>query len=112
MDDLSENLNQILSDPVQMSKIMELASQLGGTAQEGPKERFSVAPEQLQRIISLLGRGDGKEECLLKALTPFLTPEKAQKMARAVKAAKLSKIITGVLQEQRSGQEAECTAGI
>lgn len=106
MDDLSEKLNQVLSDPVQMSKIMEMAAQLGGTAPEAPKEQFSVAPEQLQRMISLLGSSGGKEECLLKALTPFLTPEKAQKMARAVHAAKLSKIITRVLQEQRSGQEA------
>lgn len=111
MDDFSEKVNQILSDPAQMAKVMEMAAKLGGT-QEAPKETFSVAPEQLQRMISLLGSSDGKEECLLRALMPFLTPEKAQKMTRAVHAAKLSKIITRVLQEQHSGQEAGCTVGI
>lgn len=105
MDDLSEKLNQVLSDPEQMAKIMELAGKLGASPpSDNPSSSdipFSAAPEQIGRIMSMLG-SSGKEEGLLRALRPYLPPEKADKMARAVRYAKLSKIISKVLQEQGS----------
>lgn len=105
MEDLTEKLNQVLNDPAQMSQIFELAKQLGGTAPqpEEPSATLPVAPEQLQRILSMLNCAGGKEEELLRALGPFLSPEKAQKLSKAVQAARMSKIITRVLHEQRAG---------
>lgn len=105
MDDFSEKINQVLSDPEQMSKIMEMAKQLGGnTPQEVPQmpQELPVAPEQLQRILSLINTSGGKEESLLSALNPFLSPEKSRKMAKAVRAAKMSKIISQALNRTHS----------
>lgn len=105
MEDLSEKLNQVMNDPEQMSRIMELAKQLGGSmpSSEAPPASLPVAPEQIQRILSLVNCAGGKEEALLRALGPFLSPEKAQKLFKAVQAARMSKIITQVLHEQRAG---------
>lgn len=103
MEDISEKLNQILSDPQQMSQIMELAQQLGGTVQPSTPSApaaLPVNPEQLQKILSMLNSAGNKEDALLCALQPYLSPEKADKLRRAVTAAKLSKIITLALQEQ------------
>lgn len=103
MDDFSEKINQVLSDPGQMAKIMELAKQFSAdTASDVPPmpQDFAVAPEQLQRILSLLNTSGGKEECLLNALDPFLSPEKSRKMAKAVRAARMSKIISQALHDQ------------
>lgn len=105
MEDISEKLNQILSDPEQMSQIAALAQNLGSSPPqaEGNTLPFHIPPEQLQRVFSLLNKADGKEESLLKALRPFLSGEKAQKMSRAVQAARLSRIISQVLNEQHGG---------
>ena len=104
MEDLTEKLNQVLNDPAQMSQIFELAKQLGGSVPQTqePPTSLPVAPEQLQRILSMIGSAGGKEEALLRALGPFLSPKKAQKLSKAVQAARMSKIITQVLHEQRA----------
>ncbi len=108
MDDLTEKLNQVLADSEQMAKIMELAGKLGDMPQdEGATPAglpFSCDPELIGRIFRMLG-GTGSEDSLVKALRPYLPPDKADKMSRAVRYAKLSKVISKVLQEQRSSQE-------
>lgn len=103
MDDLSEKLNQVLNDPAQMAKIMELAGKLGVQSPleaSPPDAPFPAAPEQIGKIMSMLSC-TGNEEGLLRALRPYLPPEKAEKMSRAIRYARLSKIISQVLQEQR-----------
>lgn len=108
MDDFSEKINQVLSDPEQMARIMELAKQFGGAEQHSapPTQQappsIPIAPEQIQRILSLLNTAGGKEESLLRALGPFLSAEKSQKMSKAVQAARMSKIISQVLKERNS----------
>lgn len=102
VDDFSERISQVMSDPAQMAQIMEMANRLGG---QPPQEPPSAAPcpEQVQRILSLFGSCGGKEEALIDALCPFLPPEKANKLRRAVRAARLSETVSKVLQEQTGG---------
>lgn len=104
MDEFSEKINQVLSDPEQMAKIMELAGKLGGDVpkEKPPAPEMPFQEEQIGRIMTMLSHC-GSEDGLLKALRPYLPPEKAEKMSRAVRYAKLSKIISQVLQEQRTG---------
>lgn len=107
MNDLSQKINQVLSDPEQMSKIMEMAKQFGGSEQSESQPQpapqpLPIAPEQLQKIISLMNHSGGKEESLLKALEPFLSADKAHKMAKAVQAAKMSKIISQAFKQQHA----------
>lgn len=104
MDDLSEKLNQVLNDPDQMAKIMELAGKLGGTPSPDapPLSETMFEPEQISKVLSMMNHCSN-EEGLLKALRPYLPPEKAEKMSRAIRYAKLSKIVSRVLQEQRQG---------
>lgn len=106
MDDLTEKLNQVLSDPEQMARIMELAGKFGAAEETAEPDGlpFSFAPDQIGRIMAMFGSG-GKEEGLVRALRPYLPPEKAQKMSRAIRCARLSKVISNVLQEQSSSQE-------
>ncbi len=106
MDDLTDKLNQVLADPEQMARIMEMAKKLGCSEQqcEAADLPFSFPSEQLGKIMSMFG-SSGNEDGLINALRPYLPPEKAKKMSRAFRYAKLSKIIANVLQEQSSSQE-------
>lgn len=101
MSDLSERISQVMSDPAQMAQLMEMARQFGLQPPEQPSEQpqTSPCPEQIQRILSVFGSSGSKEETLVSALCPFLAPAKAEKLRRAVRAAKLSEAVTRVLQE-------------
>lgn len=111
MSELDEKLNSILSNPAMMQQIMSIAQSLNQTAgeksQQTPQqaaapvqqssESFSdhaLNPNLLSKVASIMQRGsiDKNQESLLKALRPYLSRQKLEKLERAMHAAKMAGI--------------------
>lgn len=110
MDDLTAQLNQILSDPEQMAQISQLASSLGLGQQSEPTEPPREAPDEsdamsetLGKLLPLLTQSGGKEAQVFRALRPYLSPENQQRADRALRAAKLSRLAKVALKEFGDG---------
>ena len=99
MSELDEKLNSILSNPAMMQQIMSIAQSLNqseqGKSQQPPQQvtppvqqsadAFSdhgLNPNLLSKIASIMQRGsiDKNQESLLKALRPYLSRQKLEKL--------------------------------
>ena len=98
-----DKLNQILSDPDSMAKIMSLAQSLGGSsaASAGPPEPPPKAPppppddafvKGILRLMQQAQHTDKRQEALLCALKPYLAPERQARIDEALRIAKLSQL--------------------
>lgn len=105
MSELDEKLNSILSNPQMMQQIMSLAQTLGQNTQSGeenaqPKQQQRNAsdsglnPSILSKFSNIMQHGtiDRDQQSLLKALSPYLSRTKLQKLERAMHAAKMARI--------------------
>lgn len=102
MDDLSEKLGSILSDPSAMKEIAQLASQLGvespgvHTAPEAPKKPESAdALSMMSGLMPLMGTLSKEDDTtrLLDAIRPFLSDERREKLDKAKKMLKMMKLL-------------------
>lgn len=97
MADWQEQLNTILSDPDAMAQIAALAQSIGGGAPEQAQQGASAdaAPdaELLGRLAPLMGQlrssGSGEAAALLRALRPYLSEKRRDKVERAAQLARL-----------------------
>ena len=98
-----DKLNQILSDPDSMEKIMSLAQSLGGpsAAPNGPPDPPPKPPppppddafvKGILRLMQQAQHTDKRQEALLCALKPYLAPERQAKIDEALRIAKLSQL--------------------
>ena len=98
-----DKLNQILSDPDSMAKIMNLAQSLGGpsAATNGPPDPPPKPPppppddafvKGILRLMQQAQHTDKRQEALLCALKPYLAPERQAKIDEALRIAKLSQL--------------------
>ena len=109
MSELDEKLNSILSNPATMQQIMSLAQALNQSEAQRQSTNSTAPPQQsaepavkeapfnpnlLNKIAGLMERGsiDKNQESLLKALGPYLSRQKLQKLERAMHAAKMAGI--------------------
>ena len=107
MSELDEKLNSILSNPAMMQQIMSLAQALNQSEAQRQSTNSTAPPQQsaepavkeapfnpnlLNKIAGLMERGsiDKNQESLLKALGPYLSRQKLQKLERAMHAAKMA----------------------
>ena len=107
MSELDDKLNSILSNPAMMQQIMALAQTLNQSdsqqqkpnpapppqqSAESPLNETSLNPNLLSKVATLMQRGsiDKNQESLLKALSPYLSKQKLQKLERAMHAAKMA----------------------
>ena len=107
MDEMEQKLGAILGNPDLMKQIMSMAQSLGQQpAQQLPQEPPPPAasepgmdPAALQRIASLAGKTgiDRNQQALLKALGPYLSVQRVRKREKAMRAAKLARIASSVL---------------
>lgn len=95
MDDLSEKLSALLSDPEGMNRLKSMAENLLGSKAEEPKAKndgdFDVDIGALSGILKKM-KGGGKNDPrvnLLLALRPNLSAEKQARVDSAVKILKL-----------------------
>ena len=91
MDDLSEKLNSILSDPQSLNRIREMAEGLLGD--QKPTEQNPLGDIDITKIMSIVGKiknsGLSQREKLLLALRPHLKEERRERLDTAVKILKL-----------------------
>ncbi len=94
MDDLSEKLNSILSDPQSLNRIREMAEGLLG--EQKPAEESPLGDIDITKIMNIVGKIKNSEssqrEKLLLALRPHLKEERRERVDTAVKILKLIEI--------------------
>ena len=99
MDDLSEKLSGILSDPDAMRDIAALASQLGvdasGLHKEPEPKPADDTAAMLTGLMPVLGsmKQDDDTTRLLDAMRPFLSEERQQKLDKAKRLIKVMKLM-------------------
>ena len=100
MDDLSEKLSGILSDPAAMKEIASLASQLGvdapGVHKPEPKQpEPSDAVSMMSGLMPLMGTLKQEDDTsrLLDAIRPFLSEERREKLDKAKKLLRMMKLL-------------------
>ena len=101
MDDLSEKLSGILSDPEAMREIASLASQLGvdtsgvHTKPEPESQQNDDMTAQLMGLMPMLGslKQDDDTTRLLEAMRPFLSDERRQKLDKAKRLIRVMKLM-------------------
>ena len=105
MEDLEGKLGAVLNNPEMMQKIMSFAQSFnqpeGGGKQEGPSGRFDIDPSMIQRIAGLTKQSgiDKNQQSLLRALNPYISRQRIQKLERAMRAAKMAGM-AGLLSKQ------------
>lgn len=115
MSELDDKLNSILNNPQMMQQIMSLAQSMNSPepqppAQPQPQSQTPppkggalfdapIDPSLLSKIAGLMQRSsiDQDQAQLLKALRPFLSGQKLQKLERAMHAAKMAGIASDVV---------------
>ena len=94
-----DKLNQILSDPDSMAKIMSLAQSLGGEQNAPPPPPAPPRPQPppppddafvkgILRLMQQAQHTDKRQEALLCALKPYLAPERQAKIDEALRIAR------------------------
>jgi len=102
MEDLSEALRTLLSDPESMQNLSELAAMLRHPedARQPAEQSASDAPDMpdLSKLMSvgqmLTQTGSDNAEQLILALKPHLSAERAERAAKAVKLMHLWRIVS------------------
>lgn len=99
MEDLEEKISSVLNNPQQLSQILSIAKNLGLTPSDAEGEPTEEAPQThaLPELLKHVNVKDDKQAALLKALKPYLKPEKRAKLERAVQLAKFSGLAEQVL---------------
>lgn len=108
MDNMEEKLGSILGNPAMMQQIMSMAQSLGQSQPEPPKqeppkqEMPSISdfdPAMISKIMSMAGQTniDPNQQQLLKALRPYLTRQRIDKLEKAMRAAKLAGLASNFL---------------
>ena len=110
MAEFDDKLNSILSNPDAMAQIMQLAQSFSGEPSPPPPNQPSpppppqnsvnplsalgnLDPKVITRLLPLIqelgGSQDSNARALLHALSPYLKPERQQKVDRALQLARL-----------------------
>lgn len=108
MDDFQDKLGAILSNPQMMQQIMSMAQAFGQSSppkQEPPSPAVaslqSGGPDaaMLQKLLSVAQQSgiDKNQQTLLRALEPYLTRERILKLEKAMRAARLTSVVTTIL---------------
>ena len=112
MSEMEEKLGQILSNPQMMQQIMSLAQAMN--ASQPQKQEPTPPPQPLQPTVPAIpdidpnllrslsnmtrqGGIDQNQQALLKALSPYLSQNRVNKLERAMRAAKMAGLASAFL---------------
>ena len=99
MDEMENKLGAILGNPEMMQKIMSLAQSFESGQEASAPVREPPAPGlpdldpgMLQKLAGLMGQSsiDKNQQALLRALAPYLSQMRIQKLERAMRAARMA----------------------
>ena len=106
MDDMEQKLNSILGNPEMMAQIMSMAQNLGVNPEPEPVSAPNPAinfggfdPGMIQKIAHIAQQSgvDSNQQNLLRALRPYLSDQRIEKLEKAMRAARLAGVVTTVL---------------
>ena len=108
MDNMEAQIGSILGNPEMMQKIMAMAQTLNGQSESPPQQppqSNSPAEQDMAMLQSLSGIAkhssiDQQQQNLLRALHPYLSRERIQKLEKAMRAAKMAKFAAAALGAQ------------
>ena len=97
MAEMDDKLGAILGNPAMMQQIMAMAQSLG--QQTPPPKEESPPPIDLQKVMSLTSQAsiDSNQQALLTALNPYLPNQRLNKLEKAMRAAKLARVASTLL---------------
>lgn len=101
MNEMEDKLGAILGNPQLMQQIMSMAQSLG----QGPPEQSPQTPKNapdptaMQKLFSIAQQAvpDTDQQNLLQALRPYLDPRRIDKLEKAMRAAKIAKLVSTIL---------------
>lgn len=106
---MEQKLNAILSNPEMMSQLMAMAQSMGSpeptptqeTAKEPqlPMNMQGIDLAMVQKMAAMAQQAniDSNQQTLLRALIPYLSSARIEKLEKAMRAAKLAGLATTVL---------------
>lgn len=105
MSEMEEKLGAILGNPQMMQQILSLAQSMGQSTPSPapPPQEAPPLPALDPKLLSSLsgffsqGQADGDQQNLLKALEPYISPQRIGKLERAMRAAKLARAASSFL---------------
>ena len=102
MDQMEDKIGAILNNPQLMGQIMNMAQSLGNSQpppQSEPSPLPNIDPAMLKTISSMAGNSgiDSNQQALLRALNPYLSGRKVEKLEKAMRAAKMARMASGFL---------------
>lgn len=105
MSEMEERLGSILGNPQLMQQIMTMAQSLGPPQSEAPpppepQPSPGVLDPQMLSTLSALAsqsQADPQQQKLLQALSPYLSPQRGQKLEKAMRAARLARAASAFL---------------
>lgn len=105
MDQMEDKLGAILNNPQLMGQIMNMAQSLGQSQPSSPPPKEenqnlpNFDPAMLQTLSSMAIKSgiDGNQQALLRALNPYLSGRKVEKLEKAMRAAKMARMASGFL---------------
>lgn len=97
MAEFEDKLNALLNDPNMMQQIMSMAQSFGNGKTDAIPD---IDPNMLKKLSMLSNQGsiDRNQQTLLNALHPYLSPDRIHKLEKAMRAARMAKVASGVLQ--------------
>lgn len=95
MEDLESKLGSVLNNPEMMRQIMALAQKINPSEAPAKQEPASAGDIDLSMVQKLSGLAkqsgiDRNQQSLLRALSPYLSRQRIQKLERAMRAAKMA----------------------
>ena len=111
MSEMEDKLGAILGNPQMMQQIMAMAQSMNQSQQESaapetqndphPPALPAMDPALLGKLAGLLGQSgiDRDQRVLLKALSPYLSTNRIQKLEKAMQAAKLARMASVFLSQ-------------
>ncbi len=91
MDDISEMLKSVMSDPETMSKLMSVAQELTNNDKQ-PSQPENPPEKEPEVKASLLTKGNEERIALISAIRPYLSPERRKSADSMIKMLKMMKL--------------------
>ncbi len=92
MDDISEMLKSVMSDPETMSKLMSVAQGLTGGGENPSPTPEKPTENEPEAKPSLLTKGNEERIALISAIRPYLSPERRKSADSMIKMLKMMKL--------------------